>query len=171
MTVCSGLRAQLEDHALGAQACEELLEHLASCSGCTDSLRRWRALVARIDADVKDIAACAPSPHLVPRVLAMLGNERSHVDSRKHLWPALAGAVLVGLAAVFAFAIRETPDPSGRTSTTPAVAITRWHSPTDGLLRTPLSALLRGEPRPQDSVLQIHPGSGLGGRNGEDHAM
>lgn len=147
MNPCSAFRDSLLDHALGLPRTSGLESHLADCKACSYALERWRAQAGLIDSGVRRLVAVEPSPFLTSSVLAK-ANSSPTLAPWPMRWKAafaslalVAGACLAGVAAHRAIEKRREAQ-----AIAIAQSLSRWKSPTESLLRSPVDPLLKNLP-------------------------
>lgn len=150
MTACGKWKDRLLDSALGAPLASEVEEHLKSCATCSAALVELRARRERMDVALQGLARGAkPSPVFRARLLASL---EAHA-ALASLWPARA-RVLTAVALVVVMGLFLVPISKRRRSLTQPGAVSisesalsRWRSPTDGLLHSSADEFLESSPR------------------------
>lgn len=102
---------------------DALLAHLQQCEGCAAELERRRALMARIDAAAREIAA-VPAP-----AITIAARQPPRWNAR-YAFAACAAAIVLAVIILAGRMPQRTP---------PAQSIVTWHSPTANLLRSTVS--------------------------------
>ena len=143
MKPCPERREERLDLALGepSPALEEHVRACAACAADVDSLRRKAGLLDRY---TRALMAAGSPPHLASRVLARARSTGAHPrEANRPRWRlAWAGAGLF-VATVLMILVR-TP---AAVSPSELISLSRWESPTDFLLQTAESQLMRSAPR------------------------
>ncbi len=160
MNGCKNWKDDLLECALGAPPSSDLAKHLGECAACSAALAALRARSAEMDSAVGALVRGAePSPEFHPRVMAAVEARRAETLA----WPArrrlLAGAAMVAAAILLLLTLTgRLPNP-GRRGTTPIAPTTlsRWRSPTERLLVSSGSDLMKSSPRIGDFYFPITP--------------
>jgi anti-sigma factor RsiW len=103
---CEKSRKMLLDAASGAGS-RELESHLSGCERCRAALAEERALLDRIDSELRDSLETEPSLAFLPAVRRRVDELRALRQSALHRWMVPALATLVGLLVGGHF-LRET---------------------------------------------------------------
>lgn len=154
MIGCHDWKDQLLDFALGASAARGLEEHLQACRACSAALVELRARREGMDAGLRQLVQGAePSAHLRARVLAAVEAGSARKGWRPAWTAALAAVAGLVLVAVLVGRLGPQPDPA----LVAAQELSRWQSPTEVLLRSPLDELLQSAPRLGQSYFSLEP--------------
>jgi hypothetical protein len=149
MKGCSDWMDVVADCALGDAPGPVLAAHLAICPHCENALRESRTAAARIDEALARRAAVEPPVYGPERVMARV---RPRADTRWR-WAAVACAV----AAMFAIVIWMR-HPKLEADVT---ALSTWRSPTQALLRPPVTAAWITTPRLGEGFFKVMPLGGI----------
>ncbi len=156
MNSCSEFRDSLLDHALGLPRTSDVESHLAGCKACARALERWRSQVRQIDSGVRRLVAIEPSPFLVPSVLA-----KANASPSLALWPrrwkvAFASLALIAVACLAGVTAHRAIEKRREAQVISiARSLSRWKSPTESLLRSPVDPLLKNLPRLGESFFEV----------------
>ena len=161
MNQCNQMREELLAVAAGRDAGADLELHLERCPACAAALAQWRARSLQLDAGIRQALAAEPPPFLAERILARIRSRGA-----ASLWPArwkpvCATLVLAATAMAFTYyrragvARHQQEEPVRVT----AVALARWHSPTENLLVMAQSRAWMRAPLLGDTFFAIRPAS------------
>jgi hypothetical protein len=168
MNPCDHWREGLAEHALGSPADPGLAEHLENCSDCSAALARMKSLTGVIDHGIRQLASAEADASGAAHILAQLssGSEETRCWQPTGATVAAAFAAVLFLAASFGlfWKVRIQREDAGK-ELSAAARISRWKSPTQELLRSPVASVLEGTPRLGEGFYQLE----IGGRN-TDHS-
>jgi hypothetical protein len=108
--ICDRFRSQLADVALGAPATPPLLSHLEACPRCSAWLDRERALLARIDDEVRATLALTPSADL-PALARRRAAETARASGSGRWWWLVPAAAAAGALALTVYLVSDPPGP------------------------------------------------------------
>jgi hypothetical protein len=155
MKGCAQWREAIADCALGKTPEPELAAHLAACPLCVDALRVSHAMAARMDEALHRRAAVEPPLYGPDRVMTRIHGQRD--TGAWWRWAAVGSAMLALLIAIVMWVRRPAPEAD-------VTALSTWRSPTQALLRPPVSAAWITRPRLGEGFFKFKP-------SGEMHAQ
>ena len=156
MKACQEWKEAIAECALGQVPEPDMAAHLAVCPECENSLRESQAIAARIDQALQHSAAVEPPLYGPEQVMAQVGRQKD----AHWLWTwATAGSVVAVTLIAIVMWMPRRPAPDASTA-----ALSAWRSPTQALLRPPVSAAWSTTPRLGEGFFKIKP-------SGEIHAQ
>ena len=175
MNPCPRWRDSLHDFALDAlpySAARAVEGHLRQCVPCAGAASDLKLRRRQMDAGLARLfAAAEPAPGFRARILAAAEASRP-ASTWQHAWRvALAGIALLIVAAALVQLPGWRSEPAN-SAQPPAVSLSDWRAPTDGLLPPRSSELLNSGPRlgdfyfPLDSI-STPPSQDIGGNDDE----
>lgn len=175
MNPCHQWSEVLHDFALDAlpvSAARALEEHLRLCIPCAAAASDLRQRRLQLDAGLSQLfSAAEPAADFRARVLAAAEASRPASTWQPAWRAALAGVALLIMASAL-FQLPGWRRQAANPPQPPAVSLSDWRAPTDGLLAPPSSALLNSGPRlgefyfPLDSI-STSPSHEIGGNDDE----
>jgi anti-sigma factor RsiW len=162
MKSCSSWANAIIDCALGQKQEPDLAAHLETCSQCQNALRARREMAARMDEALRRSAAVEPPLYGPARVMGrVIASIDRPTDTRAWWrWP-VVGSTAAMLVAVLIGILVWVRRPAPQADVT---ALSTWRSPTEALLRPPVSAAWTTMPRLGERYFKIRP-------SGEMHAQ
>ncbi len=142
MKPCPEWNDAVLDAAAGQPRRAALEQHLAGCAACASALANWEARASRLGAALTELAAVEPAAYTAERLLARI---RSTPPAR-HRWWAVPAALTLAAAAFLALFLGTPLTPDRRPPPAPMVTLTQWQSPTQWLLLSAATPMLRGVP-------------------------
>jgi len=155
---CTKWKDQLREAALTGTAAGGLEQHMLSCANCAQELAALRARRERLDKLLPLLVQGAePPPGFRKRVLAAASSASEGQRGRSWRVWRLSGAMAVIVATLIVGltlhrrAVRTVPE----TELAAAEKLAEWRAPSDVLLETPGSEILRTTPRLGESYLHV----------------
>ena len=164
MKDCSSWTDEITDCALGMTPEPGFAAHLATCPQCQNVLRDSQAMAARMDEALHRSAAVEPPLYGPERVMARIHSSPArrtrHRQTHTRAWWrwVVAGSPVLALAIAIVISVRRPA------SVADVTALSTWRSPTQALLRPPVSAAWTTRPRLGEAFFKIRP-------SGEIHAL
>jgi anti-sigma factor RsiW len=155
MKGCANWQDAISNCALGRTPEADFAVHLATCPQCEKALRQGRAIAGRMEEMLQRSAAVEP-PRLGPERVMRLIHEQAKIGGWWR-WASVGSAALA-VSIMMAIWVRR-PAPEADVS-----ALSRWRSPTQALLRPPVTAAWTTMPRLGEEFFKINP-------TGEIHAQ